>query len=463
MNKLCCLIVMFITCGVCSGQNQGNKWYFGYMSAIDFNSGTPVPITGCQIIPLPQTGWFLHNEGCASIGDNNGDLLFYSEGQHVWNRNNQVMPNGNNLLGCYSSTAAAFIIPVPLSDRLFYLFTTDCIEHGLVNGLRYSIIDMCLDSAKGDIISTQKNILLLDTVSEKLTAVNHPNGKDIWLIAHKHYSDAFYAYLISEFGIIDTVISYIGSVYGPSAYQSIGQMKASPNGKKLVAVVGSGGVSLGEIFDFNDTTGSISNQISLTSVNYPYSIDFSPDNSKLYTGGLDGVNQYDLSSGTQAAINASKTTLVPAFCLPCGMQLGPDGKIYLADGAAILNPNLLGTACGYTPTYLSIYAGMDFPSFISSFQYHNQQYNCSGTSIDEKADNVNVEIYPNPVTDKINITAKRNERIEFVLYDVTGRRTIQQSFIKSTSLNTEQLAKGIYLYEVRNKNGVIKKGKVVKD
>ena len=70
--------------------------------------------------------------------------------------------------------------------------------------------------------------------------------------------------------------------------------------------------------------------------------------------------------------------------------------------------------------------------------------------------------FPNPFSDKINITAKRNEQLEVSLYDVTSRRIFKQSFTNSTSINTEQLAKGVYLYEVRNKNGVIKKGKVVK-
>jgi hypothetical protein len=74
-----------------------------------------------------------------------------------------------------------------------------------------------------------------------------------------------------------------------------------------------------------------------------------------------------------------------------------------------------------------------------------------------------VNIFPNPISDKINITGKINELIEFVLYDFTGRKTLQQFFTNSTSVNTEQLAKGIYLYEVRNKNGVVKKGKIVKD
>ncbi|MEO8151372.1 MAG: T9SS type A sorting domain-containing protein [Bacteroidia bacterium] len=72
-------------------------------------------------------------------------------------------------------------------------------------------------------------------------------------------------------------------------------------------------------------------------------------------------------------------------------------------------------------------------------------------------------LFPNPFTDRINITVKRNEIVEVSLYDVTSRGIFNQSFTNSTSINTEQLAKGIYLYEVRNKSGVISKGKVVKD
>ena len=48
-------------------------------------------------------------------------------------------------------------------------------------------------------------------------------------------------------------------------------------------------------------------------------------------------------------------------------------------------------------------------------------------------------------------------------HDIASRKLLQQKFTNAVSLNTEQLAKGVYLYEVRNKNGVIKKGKVVKD
>lgn len=371
LSLLICLIFQ-----IASAQKQGNKWYFGNRQALDFNNGNPVNINGCQIVPLPQAiGWFLSNEGTASIADGNGNLLFYSEGEHVWNSNNQLMPNGSGLMGSYSSTTSSFIIPVPLSNTLFYLFTTDGLEHGLQNGLRYTMIDMCLDSGRGDVIISQKNILVLDLVAEKLTAVNHYNHKDIWLITHKHFSDSFYAFLISEQGIIDTVISNIGSVYGPTEWESIGQMKSSPDGKRIVAVSGNG-TDLCELFDFNDSTGIISNFFSLASQNHAYGVEFSPDNSKLFTFGLGGFVQFDLSGGSQSSINASRLVLNPGGCGICGMQLGPNGKIYVATGSYLPFPNLYGSSCQLLPANPLINCEVSFPSFIASYEYHNLAPDC---------------------------------------------------------------------------------------
>jgi hypothetical protein len=73
-----------------------------------------------------------------------------------------------------------------------------------------------------------------------------------------------------------------------------------------------------------------------------------------------------------------------------------------------------------------------------------------------------INIYPNPFSENLIIEMKSAEPVELILYDVTSRRLIQQLFIKSTRINTGQLAQGIYLYEVRNQRGVIKTGKVIK-
>ena len=74
-----------------------------------------------------------------------------------------------------------------------------------------------------------------------------------------------------------------------------------------------------------------------------------------------------------------------------------------------------------------------------------------------------IKVYPNPFSDKINITTKGNQLFEVSLYDVTSRKILSQSFANSPSINAEHLAKGLYIYEIRSREKVIKKGKIVKE
>jgi hypothetical protein len=291
-------------------------------------------------------------------------------------------------------------------------------------------------------------------VSEKLTGVNHPNGIDIWLIAHKHYSDTFYAYLITPNGISDTIITHIGSIYGPSEWQAQGQMKASPNGKKIGSLTSNNGVPNGAILDFNDSTGVVSNLINLTSISYGYSLEFSPDNSKLYVYGIGGIFQFDLSAGTEAAINASKTTVSSDGCVPCGMQLGPDGKIYTAMGAAILYPNLPAALCGYTAGYISTSAGTDFPSFISSFQYHNGQNNCLVVSVNGDFDKIKMSIYPNPFSKYLNVKFNENyQNIELSIFNLIGKKVFSHSILGSEEkIDLSFLQNGLFFLYITSGN-----------
>jgi hypothetical protein len=86
--------------------------------------------------------------------------------------------------------------------------------------------------------------------------------------------------------------------------------------------------------------------------------------------------------------------------------------------------------------------------------------------------NINPETYlttitPNPFSDKLTINNNNNDLSEIILYDMVSRKLLQQKFTNAVTLNTSQLAKGIYLYEVRNpdsyRGGMAKKGKVVKE
>ena len=75
----------------CFSQNQYKQWYFG-TAAVDFTGGSPVAVT---------TSVMGSAEGCSSIADAAGNLLFYTDGRFVYNVNNAVMPNGSGLLAAY--------------------------------------------------------------------------------------------------------------------------------------------------------------------------------------------------------------------------------------------------------------------------------------------------------------------------------------------------------------------------
>ncbi len=87
---------------------------------------------------------------------------------------------------------------------------------------------------------------------------------------------------------------------------------------------------------------------------------------------------------------------------------------------------------------------------------------CNIEGLNEVDVKENTLIYPNPVTDKLNVQVNNNEPTEIILYDLSSRKLLQQIFTNTTTINTEQLAKGMYLYTVRNRNGIIKNGKVIK-
>src|SRR5688572_27382027 len=157
MNKvlLCVLLVLSLT--AVKAQKEANIWYFGAQAGMDFNGGAPVSLSNGQLYTT---------EGCASIADANGNLLFYTEGVNVYNRLHVTMPNGTGLMGGTSASQSAMILPVPGNSTQYYIFTVPNTASG---GLTYSMVDMTLAGGNGD-VTTKNAALGAVNVAEKLTA-----------------------------------------------------------------------------------------------------------------------------------------------------------------------------------------------------------------------------------------------------------------------------------------------------
>ncbi len=338
-------------------QGQANIWHFGAFCGIDFNSGTPVSISG----PINTI------EGCASMCDSNGVLLFSTNGVTVYNSTGAIMING--LLGSQISTQSALIIPWPGSLSKYYIFTTAA--SGGVQGLNYSVVDMTLNSGLGGV--TTLNSLLLTPVCEKITAVYDANDTAIWIISHLWGSNEFYSFKITPFGFNSPVISAIGVVANSSNLYD-GYLKSSPDGNKLAACyLGNNGSDFLEVYDFNNSTGVVSNAVVIPPPHEnSYGACFSPDNSKLYitsTTAINAIIQLDLTN-----INYATNPFIVynggniGFG---GIQLAPDGKIYIAeDGTSSLsvinNPNSNSAACNFALNSLTLVGTSHFglPDFF---------------------------------------------------------------------------------------------------
>ena len=395
------LLLLFAICYMVSlySQNEASNWYFGQNAGLQFNltNGTVTALTNGQLNTL---------EGCTSISDTDGNLLFYSDGRTIWNANHIPMANANEALGTGlkgddSSTSSGLIVPKPQDLNSYYIFTVDEPHHfnsadfpnnqdgdGVNDGLMYSLVDMTLDGGLGDVDILEKNVPLITydptipiqvdfKCSEKITAVKADDCSSFWVITH--FVDRFYAFKVDINGVNTTpVVSIVGPEVPAEGYRrnALGYLKASPDGTKLVvahhgfattlAGESGGGVYL---FDFDNDTGIVSNSLELYSPNNndsPYGVEFSAENRKVYAtisagangSGASSVIQWNLESAdipnSQVVIHTSSTFSAGA------LQLGINRKIYRAQFSfsnnssnngrfigVINNPEADGTAANY--------------------------------------------------------------------------------------------------------------------
>ena len=362
MKKVATVVLLFLYAQQGMAQHESAIWYFGDHAGLDFNSGAPVVL---------ENGALNTAEGCATMADSRGNLLFYTDGVTVWGNDHLPMPNGTDLKGHSSSTQSAIIVPAPKNQDSYYIFTTYFQVQG---GLYYSEVDLSLHGGRGDV--TKKNVLLQNPVTEKITAVKHQNGTDVWVIGHDWGNNVYRAYLVTELGVVNSpVISAVGfsldyATSGNDVFKSRGYLKASPDGRKLAACHSFVGI---ELLDFDTGTGKVSGpEVLMQSTGSDfYGLEFSPYADMLYASIINkDIYQFDLKSKDVAA---SKYALSVPPPMTGALQLALDGKIYVAGSkklAVIESPEKRGMECGFRPNVIDLGTGHSnygLPPFITSY------------------------------------------------------------------------------------------------
>ena len=428
MKKIFTLILLIST-SYLFAQGEAANWFFGNGAGLRFDIATG------EVTPTDDAlGTINTNEGCSSISDVNGNLLFYTDGRNVWDSNFQVMPNANynnntGLLGDPSSTSSALIVPKPGNLSQYYIFTVDEPHHdnaavypdqftdfysdgsgsipdaddGFNNGLNYSLIDLTLNGGTGDVVDSEKNVPLITydptdlaqasyKCAEKITAVEHADGNSYWVITQ--FIDTYYAFRVTSEGVVtEPVTTTIGPSISLNGYRrnAIGYMKSSPDGSKLSICHLQNGTTTGGstsntsglyLYDFNIETGVVSNETLLSTNNFPYGVEFSADSKKVYAsfgnGSNNSVSQFDLDNDFQETVLTSSSGFIGS------LQLAPNGKIYLANLASNLaldvieNPEQAGLESNYVPGGQPLSPGTNsqfgLPPFIQSFLLANIRF-----------------------------------------------------------------------------------------
>ncbi|MDB4710054.1 hypothetical protein OAF18_04900, partial [Flavobacteriaceae bacterium] len=341
MKKTITLFLLFI--GLHSySQKQANIWYFGQNAGIDFNFTPPKALLDGELSTL---------EGCSTFSDANGNLLFYSDGITVWDKNHDIMTYtdgslGNNLLGDPSAAQSGMIIPKPLSDSIYYLFTVT--DNNSSKGFNYYTIDMSLNGGSGQLIDENSDGSFFVELqggnwTEKVAAVKGQDCNTFWVVTA--FNNNFYSYLVDSNGVDSTpIISNVSTRVDERGY-----LKLSPDGTKLA--VANQGPEEAILYNFNSLTGEVINDEIFVVGGFPgdgqpYGAEFSVDSKKLYISTVSDFRfpntppvdyklfQFDL---TATNIPDSKFLIheqiggsieYPEGGFRGAIQLGPDGKIY---------------------------------------------------------------------------------------------------------------------------------------
>jgi len=505
------ITIIFLVCCVYSGQAQekgDNTWLFGYDDDFEFDSldiygGTVLdflnspPDVYSAVLPMD------FDATNASISNDEGDLLFYTNSVEVVNGNHDIIENGSGLSpnGTFGAEAmilpqGALILPFPEQEGKYLIFHSGIVIIQLPDDndfacrpLYYSVVDMNANSGEGLVL--EKNIVIAtdDLTAGKITAVRHGNGRDWWIIMPLFNSASLRRFLLTPQGVEDRGYAMVSD----TLLNGLGQAAFSPDGSKyaLLNLIRPNEEYL-NLFDFDRCTGEFSNQtlISYTGSDLSGGVAFSPNSRFLYATIYDEIYQYDMQAADVAAsvdtvaIYDGYQEEIPGFdslFLPTRFfmaQLAPNGKIYINTTNAVRSlhvinqPDSLGAACDVQQHALQLMTLNQFslPSFPSYRLGVLEDSPCDSITVSntkERTYQVQAWLFPNPSAGYLQAQIEgipMNQPLSLGLYNQLG----QEVFLKkwrhnwhTPEFNLSGVPSGVYFYSLSSAGNIVKSGKLI--
>src|SRR5258706_6011900 len=354
VRKVFFLVLAGLVSTVTFSQNLSQQnWYSGNSTnGIRFNraNNTPSIVTN-KAVPFGTGG------SAVASDPSTGNLLFYTDGNTVYDAAHLAMPNGSGLNALSSANQPVAICAVPGQPNKYFVFTNNT-NFTAGGSISVSIVDMALfgnsvfpSPAFGD-VANPKNVAVPSLInrSEGMIIVPHANGTDFWLITHQNSSPTYSATLINAasftsgtYATISTSVGlYTTTVANFSYFKKTKKLAVAPQDPSTDAL----------ILTFDDATGGIIfdqyilNSGTATTANQSiYDIEWDPKGQYLYlsrtgdAGITADVLQYDYLNPTITLTSVLPTPVFRSY----GLQLGPDSAIYYLYQATAGGPFLVDT------------------------------------------------------------------------------------------------------------------------
>jgi hypothetical protein len=427
----------------------------------------------------------------AAINRNNGELLFYTNGKQVANKNHELMPNGDSLFN-YSSQwdlyftgsftpQGALILPDPGDTNLFYLLHTSYHFNGLVfppENLYFSKIDMRLNNGLGDVVD-KNQILLQDSLwTGFISATRHANGRDWWILMNRFRTNHFYKILLSPAGFS----FYEQDIGPPIDSYGLGNVCFSPDGKYFAYYDWYYDLHL---YEFDRCTGELSNlvQVPVDDSATCGGFAFSPNSRFGYITTCKYVYQVDLQA-TDIAASRVKIATTDYFVDPeYGYQvsfylpvLTSDSLIYIIGNNSVKflhtihQPDLLGLSSNLLQHDVELPKGygLTIPNRVNFNLGPVTGSICDSLMLSVRHEvivNKSIFIFPNPFTNVLQISNPEFENNSlFRIYNALGVLVLERKFTSANqNIDLSALSSGIYRAAISNKVGqVVKNEKLIK-
>jgi Secretion system C-terminal sorting domain len=494
----------------------GMQWAVGFTPMLRFNfNNSPVFIDTLRSTLEPQPWCGIISDG-STISDSQGNLALVSDPYVLYDGAGYGFNNWKGV-NCAKGTKFAYalggnftqmVLNLPLSKNRYYVFTTGMSDSAFEDAyeitkrydrlrcdlLSYHIVDLDSNNGKGKVIS--KNNLLLDKqwlALDRMTAVQHANGRDWWLIKAARHEHKFYTFYVNEYGVQlwDSTLQNADSI----EFGRYGQLTASPDGTML-AMVNHSYDKKAYVYDFDRCLGKpafrktfyYNSDTSNYYLNGGCGVCFNASSQLLYVAANYQIFQVDLLATDTSAVKLVAGPDDTAALYPYNnIALAPDHRIYIGNSNArqtmsyIDSPDVIGTGCKFVPK------GISTLHLLPQHQtYMTRQPNMPHFGIGKIAGSpcdtiIKVlpkppvpipqvwTLYPNPVHSMLHIAVPDStvKSIELRVISLTGQTVlnttagVQADY--TAGINVEALAKGLYVMQVVRDRRVVFVAKFVKE